>query len=270
MRPRMYWGIVWGIILVLVGAGLLLRTLGIITFEVWGLVPALLLVAVGLLILWGVLAGPQSVATEENSIPLEGAGQARIIVEHGAGRLTVGAGSRPDELLAGSFGGGLDVQARRDGDTLDVRMRPSAQNWPMAFPWHWGPGRGLEWTFNLNRDVPLTLELRTGAGESRLDLSELRVTELTLRTGASATDVTLPANAGNTRVECEAGVASVTLRVPSGVAARIRAEAGMGSVTVDRARFPRAGGYYQSPDFEQAVNKVEIRATMGLGAIAVR
>ena len=68
------------------------------------------------------------------------------------------------------------------------------------------------------------LEFNTGAGEARLDLTDLRVTNLRLQTGASSTDVTMPANAGHTKAKIDAGAASITIRIPSGVAARISSE----------------------------------------------
>ena len=61
-----------------------------------------------------------------------------------------------------------------------------------------------------------------------LDLRDLKVTDLKLETGASATEVTLPASAGFTRVKVQAGAARVDMRVPGGVAARIKTSAGAG------------------------------------------
>ena len=64
---------------------------------------------------------------------------------------------------------------------------------PELFAKWWGP-RGWEWAFGLNDAIPLALKLETGATETRIDLTNLRVTDLRLKTGASSTDVQLPAN----------------------------------------------------------------------------
>jgi len=66
----------------------------------------------------------------------------------------------------------------------------------------------------------------TGANETVLDLTDLRITELQVHTGASATKVSLPTNAGYTRVTCEGGAASFELRIPSTVAAESGIAAG--------------------------------------------
>ena len=79
----------------------------------------------------------------------------------------------------------------------------------------------------------------------------------------------LPARAGFTRVVVSGGMTSLRLHVPEGVAARIRASCGLVSITVDRKRFPRTGGVYQSPDYETAQNRVDIRLDTGLGSVVI-
>jgi hypothetical protein len=91
-----------------------------------------------------------------------------------------------------------------------------------------------------------------------------------LQTGASSTTVVLPANAGFTKAKVEAGAAGVVLEIPEGVAGRIRSTSGLTEIRVDRNRFPRQGGGYQSPDYDSADNKVEIDLAMGVGSVEVR
>ena len=139
-----------------------------------------------------------------------------------------------------------------------------------TMPWELAAGHRLDWSLRLNSEIPLSLDVETGASETRMDLSGLRVTELWLRTGASASELTLPSEAGATRAEIRSGMASVTVRVPLGVAARIRAKSGLAAVTVDQSRFPRAGDGYQSPDYGTATNKVDIDIETGVGSVDVR
>jgi hypothetical protein len=60
------------------------------------------------------------------------------------------------------------------------------------------------------------------------------------------------------------------VRIPDGVAASIRASGGISSTRVDRNRFPRSAGRYQSPDYEQAENRVELKVSTGVGSIDIR
>lgn len=257
----------WGVVLVLLGTLLLLQNMAILTVKVWNVIWPSFLILLGLWTLWGVLA-PRSATVQSVSIPLEGASRARVRVSHGAGQLVIKRGAGSGELVNGSFGGGLDYHARREGDELNVKMRVPHDDFFFA-PWGWGRG-ALDWSFSLNDGLPIALELHTGASDMQLDLADLRVTDLRLETGASSTRLTLPAQAGHTRVDIQAGAASINIRIPPGVAARIRATGGVSSIDVDQSRFPRAGGVYQSADYDTAANKAEMDVQMGAGSVDIR
>ncbi|HPL28540.1 MAG TPA: hypothetical protein PLG21_10845, partial [Anaerolineae bacterium] len=211
---------------------------------------------------------PEAAEAKEASIPLGEAARARIRIKHGAGRLDVRAGAAPGELAGGSFGGGLDFRSERQDDLLDVQMQTPAQNIPGATLWDWQGT--LDWACRLSAEVPLELDLEIGANEARLDLPELRVTGLKVKTGASSTTITLPAAAGYTHARVEAGAAEVKVRVPAGVAARIHVEGALAGVDVDSLRFPQAGGVYQSVDYDTAANTVEIDVSAAVGSVSVR
>jgi N-acetylglucosamine kinase-like BadF-type ATPase len=136
-------------------------------------------------------------------------------------------------------------------------------------PWQWG-SHGFEWRVRLTPNARLALVLETGASDTRLDLTDLRVSELTIKTGASSTRVSLPARAGSTAVRIASGAASVEVDVPQGVAARIRGSVGVGTLDVDQRRFARSAAGYESPDFETAVNRAEIQVESGVGSVRIR
>lgn len=256
--------IFWGVILIAAGLLFLLNNLGILAVDVWDLLWPLFLIALGAWILYGYLARP-GVESEHVQVDLEGAAEARLHVRHGAGRLHVYPGAAPGNLLEGTFGGGLDLSKTRTGDRLNLELRVPSR----AFPFFWGSRTGMDWSFGLSREAALSLIFDTGANEAQIDLSQLQVKEFVLNSGASSTRVTLPEAAGSTRAEVKSGVASVYLRVPEGVAARIRVQGGLASIQVDTRRFPQSGQYYQSPDYESAANRVDILAETGVGSIEI-
>jgi hypothetical protein len=257
----------WGIVLVLVGAILLLDNLGFFArfnISVWTLIWPLFLIALGVWVLAGSFFRGSS-KVEHAVVRLEGASRARVRIQHGAGRLNFGAGSSPDVLLEGDFGGGVNVEPHRSGDTLEATLKTDVQ----FFPFMWMPGSPLDWNVSLNREIPLELRLETGACETRLDLTDLKVTDLRVESGASSTEVTLPANAGSTRARFQTGAASVRIRIPQGVAAHIRVGGALSSTKVDESRFPRMGDTYQSPDYGTAANRADIEIEMGVGSVEV-
>ncbi len=256
----------WGAVLVIIGLVLLLDNLGLLgNINVWNLLWPLFLIALGIWFLYGTLFG-KAPEMEHANVPLEGASRARMKIAHGAGRLNVAAGAGDGDLAVGDFGGGLDLNTRRDGDLLDVQMGIPAQ----VFPAFMGPGYTLDWNVELNRDIPISLNLETGANDARLDLAELKITDIYIKSGASSTNLILPANAGMTQVRIESGVNSMNVEVPSGVAARVRVHGGLSSSQIDTSRFPRSGDFYQSVDFEIAVNKADIDVQQGVGSVNIR
>lgn len=252
-----------GIVLIVLGGVILLGILHVF----WPLV----LIAVGVLIVAGVSWGGKGGAVrEQTAVALDGAQEAAVKVHHGAGKLSIGAGTGPGDLLSGSFGGGLEVQKRMDGGRLAVDMRVKDRDVShYVFPWTRGTFGVLDWDFVLSTAVPLSLALETGASESRLLLTDLQVRDLSVSTGASSTIVDLPARAGMTRVRVESGAASVKLRVPAGVAASISVKSALAGIHVDTSRFPRLGDSYKSADYDSAANKVEIFVETGVGSIDI-
>ena len=71
-------------------------------------------------------------------------------------------------------------------------------------------------------------------------------------------------------MRAEAGAASLTFLVPTGVAARIGTKMGLGSIQVDESRFPRMGDGYQSTDYATAENRVDLDIQGGVGSVRIR
>lgn len=261
-----------GGVLIAWGALGVLDALGLIQVSVCGLLWACLFVGFGIWLVWGAVTRAPATEEEELSIPLEGASEAQIRISHAAGRFQLQGGAAPDQLVQGRFTGGLLYRASRTGDRLDVDMRVRGEGIATALlPWKWPRTRGAEWMVHLNEAVPLSLRIEGGASDNRIDLTALKVQELHLETGASATKLTLPSSAGHTRADITCGAGTVEIRVPAGVGARIRARSSLGEVKVDRGRFPPIGaGEYESPDFETATNRVELLVEASLGSAEVR
>jgi hypothetical protein len=253
----------WGSVLIVLAALLLLKQTGVIVGDIFGYFWPLLIIAFGIWLIAGFFARRRPVEGEQVSIPLEGATSAFVKLDHGAGRLTLRSGAGPAEIVNGTFGNGLSYKSHMEGGRLEVKLRTSQQVWA------WWPGESMDWDIRLNRDIPLGLKIDSGASASILDLSDLKVNDLDINTGASSTELTLPANAGSTHVDIDTGASSLKVSIPSGVAASIRVKSGITSVNVN-SRFPRLdGGLYQSPDYSTAANRVDMTIDAGVGSIEI-
>jgi LiaI-LiaF-like transmembrane region len=251
--------IFWPLLLIAAGVVFLLSNLGLLSFDlgqIWRLWPVILVV-IGLDILLEV-AVRRGRPAETISIDQGALTEARVSVEFGAGELRMGPGAPAGKLLEGEFSDGAEYQVR----TSEVRLYGSRD-------WSWWGWRGRTWDVRLTREIPLGLRLSLGACQARLDLSDLRVTDVTLETGAADTSIRFPRAAGMTRARVKAGAAQVTLSVPEGVAARIAATMAIGSLNVDTQRFPPSGGGYASADYDTAANKLDLSIEGGVGSVSV-
>ena len=259
----------WGFVVIIIGVLLLLEPIGILPqgTSAWKFIWPSLVILLGVwFLIVPMLYRGKKLETETLSIPLEEASKAKIRLKHGAGQLVVNMLDDPQLVLSGKFGGGIDQSIHRDEDAVKIKLRTPTQMY--SFPYG-ASMSGLNWEVNISKHIPVRLDVDSGASETRLNLTELKISELNINTGASSTEVKLPASAGFTRVRIESGAASVVLRVPEGVAARIGVESGLAGITVDRSRFPKVNGAYESPDYDQAPNKLDIFVKTGVGSLEV-
>jgi len=252
----------WGVLLIVVGILFLADSMNIIDIDVWGALWALVIMGLGLWLLLQFTFTREMKDTGSIAIPLELVSQAKIVLRHGAGRLSVRGGADAGDLITGTYNGRLSHKSKTVGDVQEVKIREHTGLFPFAEP--------RQWTLRLSDQIRTSLEIHSGASETRVDLTDLNVSDVRVSTGASDTLVTLPAKAGFTKAEVSAGAASIRVRIPEGVAASIRVSGGLSSTNIDRKRFPRSAGRFQSPDYETAENKVELRVSTGVGSIDVR
>lgn len=282
----------WGIILVLLGLLLLLQNLHVLPWGLWGTLwrfwPAILvIVGVNILLgrvnpwlaasvvlavlvasigiaLWFYPMGSE-VTTTSFSEPLAGITSAEVDVDFGAGRLTISSlpEDSTDFIEVRAEDGSIAKQFRRYAGqgTLELSME---RKW-----WHWGDVTAT-WEIWLSTSLALELKVRSGASDVDLDLEDLRVVELSLEVGANRTNVVMPAEAGFTTAFIKAGAARVTVAIPDGTAARIRTSVALASVNVDEERFPKSGDHYISPDFDTAVNRIDLSIEGGVADVSIR
>jgi len=261
----------WGTVLIFLGALFLIDTLGIMEFNLWEIFFPLLLILFGVWVLVGYFQRDQSVENEVAEIPLDHIQSARIHFRHGGGKLIVSSGTNQLNLLSGTFGGGLKIKSYPDNDSNNFVLRTHDGGFPiMAFPWLWGPQNYLDWDVKLTDEIPLDLRFNTGASDTRLDLTDLQVINLRVDTGASVTEINLPDSVSFSKVLIKAGAASIKINVPEFATARIRVSGGLMDARVDRKRFPKSGGNYQSLDYESSSHQFDIRIDVGAGSVTVR
>jgi hypothetical protein len=259
-----------GLVLLVFGVLLLLATTGLIQVDFWGMLIPLLMIGFGGLTLWMVLTRRGGLPNIEVHVPLEGAKSARIRMRFGAGRLTLASGVQGDDLGHVHALGDVRQRATTAGDERSVEFwLPTEFLGDVLAPWKWSGHQPPSWEVRLREAIPLQLDIEAGACQMDLDLTSLLVRDLRLVTGASSVIVRMPAAGGETRARITAGAAGVKVRIPPGVAARVRVPTGLGEVEVDRRRFPGGGGQFESKDFAIAANKVDLSVEVGAASVEI-
>jgi hypothetical protein len=199
----------------------------------------------------------------------QGATSASVRLSFGMGELRVGAVSG-DKILVADFGQITGQPQPEVVYSVSGGRGALAVSSPEHQPfWVFVSPMGIRWDVRLSSDIPLDLRVEAGASTSDLVLTDLKLSDLSIRGGLSTTVIRLP-RSGSYRAHISGGLATTTVYVPEGVAARIRVDGGMSSINVDQSRFAKSGNYYISPNYDSAANKVDLILEGGLATLSVR
>ena len=297
-KPQRVLGVsIWGIFLLFLGIVLLLQTLNILPWGLWGTLwrfwPVLIIVIglgillrrynawlVSLLVLailgacLGVAIwqyGPSlssGIVTRDYSEPLDDIERAQIEIDFSAGSITIGSLSpgSPNFVEVAS-----EVRNSREAINVDFHQQDGEGELYLSTvnQRFWG-GVGIKWEVRFTKSIPLAINIKSAASDMELDLSELRVTELRLDVDAGNYKVTTPSEAGICDIGIEANAANIEVTIPDGVAAKIKVDTNLSALDVDKNRFPQQGDYYMSQDFVSAENRVELEIDCNVGRVQVK
>jgi len=260
-------GILVAFLFISFGTILLLNNLGFLIVDPFMLIAdfwPVLLIIVGLYFVWLRLRPakkPKSVTISEG---LNGATRADLTINFGAGELMISPLKRSEKLLEGEFLSKPEKQVSKMGDLAEIKL---SHGQPLPVPFvKWFED---QWKLGLSNKVPMAIHLRSGASKVYADLLDNKVESIDLNTGASDVVMQLPKAAGFTKVMVKGGAANIKLSVPKGVAARIRSTGALSSLSVDESRFPSSKGWFVSPDFNSAKNRVDIEISAGVSSVTV-
>ncbi len=258
----------WPLLLIIGGLDLIIGRRS----AVGGVVVALMAVAMLVGGVWtmngDLAASPTAIVNGETvAFPIDGAQKAVVKISLSTGELRLGDGAASANVLDGEIqnpkGEEIEEGNVREGDTLytTLAVRDGASN---IFP---GNTRNNIWDLHLNQELPMTLAVSTGVGESTLDLRRLTLAGLDLNIGIGTTTVTLPRQ-GDFSGEISGGIGRTVIRVPAELAVGLDISTGIGGKSVPDS-FRKEGDSYLSPAYVAAGGGVELDVSGGIGAIQV-
>jgi hypothetical protein len=96
-----------------------------------------------------------------------------------------------------------------------------------------GSDADLRWNIGLTPTIPLRLSVNTGVGEAQLDLSQLNLTNLTLKGGVGRVQLSLPNQENPYQVSITGGIGDLQLSIPTLTDVDLTIGGGVGRVDVD-------------------------------------
>jgi len=269
--PWGLWGTLWHfwpVVIIIIGASILLRYQNV--WLVSALILAMLFACLGITVWQYGAPPPAEKIANAYSEPLGSLQQAQIEIDFSGGSLTVG--SLPAKSLNFMEAGSAirNSQTSLNADFLqedsEGELHLSLERGGWEF---WSKGEN-SWQVMFNERIPLTLDIKSAAGNVSLDLSQLQVTELAMDVHLADYTIKVPSSAGSVNVYINADLSNLEIIIPDGIAVKLMANTDLSILKVDENRFPRKGDYYSSEDFASARNRVEIELDCDLSRMQVR
>ncbi|OQX62028.1 MAG: hypothetical protein B6I38_05660 [Anaerolineaceae bacterium 4572_5.1] len=287
----------WPVLIIAIGLEIFIGRKSILLSS-FGVLAALAIMTAGL---WfsgavdgvdGVTLGGAPLVSEVIEQSLDGAAEADVRIDASVGALYIEALSDSDNLIEGKIFTGENETITQDFKIEDGTAfyelnsdfsgsMPFLNNMDME-------KNDFTWDLLLNDETPLILDITLGVGESRLDLSELTVTELDLEIGVGQTRINLPAGDYGGRVEggvgqtivtlpeegqiqlrVNGGVGEIVIRVPEGMAVKAHVDRGISGLSVPSG-YSQNNDTYTSPGYATAKNQIDLYLDQGIGNIAIR
>ncbi len=195
-------------------------------------------------------------------------------------------GATSAEVFLRMGAGDLDVAGGADG-MLDADFTYNVEKWEPDIDWAVSNGNGRleidqsgsgsvslfdlddienEWDLALNDDIPTTLDVELGAGDSTLNLGSLNLTRLDVETGAGETTIDLTGNwDNNLDATVDAGAGRVKLLLPADVGVRVETDTGV--VDVDHDGLTKDGDVYTNDAYGESDATLTISVDAGVGEV---
>ncbi len=131
---------------------------------------------------------------------------------------------------------------------------------------------GLEYNGNvvLNNNLPVTLYVKTGAGENLLDLRVVQLQNAEIYTGVGQTTINF---AGNYKKDfdasIESGIGNTEIIIPKKVGVKIFIENGIGKVETEGLKSLEKD-IYVNESYEKAKVKANLKIKMGVGDLKIK
>jgi hypothetical protein len=157
------------------------------------------------------------------------------------------------------------VESKGDEKTITTTIKTESIKKNMM--WFWGEMQN-NFQLSVNPNPKTEITVKSGAADLAFDLSKVRISSLSVDSGASKI-VTILGEAieNNAKISFSAGASEIKVRVPKSVGVKLKMETGL--TTAETPDFTKNGDYFYSPEYDKAPKKIEILFKSGVSTIKV-
>lgn len=233
----------------------------------------ILLVVIAMVISGCSSTSPTVVTTPETTcgfVEPDGAGSADVVIIMGVGELTVQGGADTKNLMESTV---ITTNPEwrpvivysTDNAKGNLRIAPKENS---DFKMFTGNQQN-RWEILLNNAIPLSLDVKTGVGDAKLNLGTLNLTALQVKmgTGNQVIDFTGYSRTGpDSEILC--GVGNTTVRVPGSMNSRITIDKGLGDIRAEGFLI-KDGAYWVSGSPSAVTTVTNIHVKQGVGSVTL-
>jgi hypothetical protein len=164
------------------------------------------------------------------------------------------------------FGKKFDLEEEKIGRKQEIKFKMNSKN--NFNNTRMGKGANNDVHLKLSKTPIWNLDMGIGAGQLKFDLSDYKIKDISLETGAADISLKLGDKIKEAKVKVESGVAKIKISVPKGVACQINMEGALNAKDFDG--FTKAqSGTWKTDNFDSANKKIFINLESGLSAVTV-
>ena len=205
-----------------------------------------------------------AMTTENHSIDLGTATSAHVQIMMDMGELTINSGE--GQLMEGTFNYNVTnwqpkVSYRIEGDQGSLLINQPDANNRLIYK-----DAQNNWDLRFSDAVPIDLEIKTGAGNSELNLSGIDLTHLSVETGAGNGVIDLSSvRSHDLFVAIKGGVGNVSVLLPRAMGVQVTVKTGIGGV--ETSGLTQNGNVYTNEAFGESSETLYLDIESGIGAV---
>ncbi len=293
--------LIWGLIVIFIGLIFLLINYGVLSptiwASIWKLWPLILIVAglsiiskslstIGQIILnivvvimiiaglaWVITSGNYSFDKNSSTYNQASATQyidesasdqsksAKVTIKTGAAKLNIDGDS--DQLISGTIDGNFPVDVNRSISDGEENIELSTSSNRISF----FNRIKNDWQLSLNKSLRTSLELNTGAVDGNLELQEVNLENLIVKSGVSSYNIRLGDKLDKLSGQFDIGASSLKIKVPKSSGLKVNSKSGASSNNFTEVGLKKSGDDYTSDNFDSSSKKIELTIKAGASSI---